>query len=222
MACASRPTSKLPRYSVCLRREICTRSLGSSTGAALIRRQSVARDRLFRPTSGTSEVTGLLETSPLSPMRAVDAYEATGELRYFTTAQAIGDAMIAKFFDPVGGGFFDSETPGRGARRSGHPPQNRFRIRPRPRVTRRLRFLLCRLHALTHNTGYRDKAEGRGAFGSGRRPLWNFRWHVWVGGRPSCLSRDPRLSSGGRGSASRTSAIKRLHGVTPSIGRLCD
>ena len=46
---------------------------------------------------------------PRPTLACLDAYEATADLSYFKFAQAIADAMIARFFDAVSGGFFDAE-----------------------------------------------------------------------------------------------------------------
>jgi len=111
------------------------------------------------PTAEHREVTGLLEDYAFLSGACLDAYEATGRLRYFTAAQAIAEAMVAKFFDPVGGGFFDSENPVSalgvlGARRKP------FQDSPTPAGNPAAAIVLSRLHAFTHETSYQDKAEG--------------------------------------------------------------
>src|SRR5450432_2617245 len=111
------------------------------------------------PTAEHREVTGLLEDYAFLSGACLDEYEATGRLRYFTAAQAIAEAMVAKFFDPVGGGFFDSENPVSalgvlGARRKP------FQDSPTPAGNPAAAIVLSRLHAFTHETSYQDKAEG--------------------------------------------------------------
>jgi hypothetical protein len=66
------------------------------------------------PNAPYREVTGLLEDYAATALACLDAYEATADLSYFKFARAIGDAMIAKFFDPTSGGFFDSGSTGDG------------------------------------------------------------------------------------------------------------
>ena len=110
------------------------------------------------PNAEHREVTGLLEDYAFVAGACLDAYEATGELRYFTSAQAVGDTMIAKFFDPVGGGFFDSQAPADalgvlGTRRKP------FQDSPTPAGNSAAAIVLCRLHSYTHDVGYRDQAE---------------------------------------------------------------
>jgi uncharacterized protein YyaL (SSP411 family) len=110
------------------------------------------------PQAEHREVAGLLEDYAFLSGACLDAYEATGELGYFTAAQSIADAMIGRFFDPVGGGFFDSEVPAAalgvlGTRRKP------FQDSPTPAGNSAAAIVLCRLHAFTHDESYRDKAE---------------------------------------------------------------
>ncbi len=50
-----------------------------------------------------------LEDYAFLALAALDAWEATGELRYYTAAKQLGDAMVSRFYDKAGGGFFDAE-----------------------------------------------------------------------------------------------------------------
>ena len=61
------------------------------------------------PKAEHREVSGLLDDYAATALACLDAYEATADLSYFKFARAITDAMIAKFFDAVSGGFFDAE-----------------------------------------------------------------------------------------------------------------
>jgi uncharacterized protein len=54
-------------------------------------------------------VAGVLEDYGFLGNACLDAWEATGELRYYTAGKAVADTMIARFYDGVGGGFFDTE-----------------------------------------------------------------------------------------------------------------
>lgn len=55
-------------------------------------------------------VPGVLEDYAFLANAALDAWEATGEMRYFETAQSIANAMISRFYDREGeGAFFDIE-----------------------------------------------------------------------------------------------------------------
>jgi len=57
-----------------------------------------------------AKLAGGLEDYAFLANAALDAWEATGLLKYFEGAQAIGDAMMARFYDAVGCGFFDAEA----------------------------------------------------------------------------------------------------------------
>ena len=53
-------------------------------------------------------VPGVLDDYAFAVIACLDAYEATADLSYFRFARAIAGAMLAGFFDPVEGGFFDT------------------------------------------------------------------------------------------------------------------
>src|SRR4029077_15066461 len=53
-------------------------------------------------------VPGVLDDYAFAVIACLDAYEATAVLSYFHFARSIGDALVAEFFDPVDGGFFDT------------------------------------------------------------------------------------------------------------------
>jgi uncharacterized protein YyaL (SSP411 family) len=55
-------------------------------------------------------VPGVLDDYAFAVIACLDAYEATADLSYFRFARSIGDAMVAGFFDPVDGGFFDTRA----------------------------------------------------------------------------------------------------------------
>jgi uncharacterized protein YyaL (SSP411 family) len=111
------------------------------------------------PAAEPREVAGLLDDYAATVLACLDAYEATGVLAYFKFAHAIGDAMIAKFFDVTSGGFFDAEqTAGQklgvlGTRRK--PLQDS----PTPAGNPMAAIALLRLHHYTGDAEYRDKAE---------------------------------------------------------------
>ncbi len=112
------------------------------------------------PQAEHREVAGLLEDYAFTSIACLDAYEATADLSYFKFAQAITDAMIARFYDATGGGFFDSEpvADGKslgvlGTRRK--PLQDS----PTPAGNPMAAIALTRLHHYADEAGYRDKAE---------------------------------------------------------------
>ncbi|MGC2189450.1 MAG: thioredoxin domain-containing protein, partial [Candidatus Sulfotelmatobacter sp.] len=105
-------------------------------------------------------VSGLLDDYAATTLACLDAYEATADLSYFKFARAIGDAMIARFFDAVSGGFFDAEpvTEGKclGVLSTRRKP---VQDSPTPAGNPMAAIALLRLHHYTGDAAYRDKAE---------------------------------------------------------------
>jgi uncharacterized protein YyaL (SSP411 family) len=107
-------------------------------------------------------IAGVLEDYAFVANAALDAWEATGELRYFATAQAIGDAMLTRFCDSEEGdamsrGFFDTErdTSAIGALVAQRKP---LQDSPTPSGNAVAAMLLLRLHELTGFELYRSRA----------------------------------------------------------------
>src|SRR5208282_737820 len=103
---------------------------------------------------------GLLDDYAATALACLDAYEATADLSYFKFGQAIADAMVAKFFDAVSGGFFDAE-PVSGAKSLGVLSTRRKPVQdsPTPAGNPMAAIALLRLHHYTGDVGYRDKVE---------------------------------------------------------------
>ncbi len=104
------------------------------------------------------EIHGVLDDYAFTVIACLDAYEATADLSYFHFAQRIADKMIAAFFDPVSGGFFDTEKTENtlgvlGTRRKP------FQDSPTPAGNSAAAIALVRMHAYTNDASYRDKAE---------------------------------------------------------------
>jgi uncharacterized protein YyaL (SSP411 family) len=103
------------------------------------------------------EVRGVLDDYAFTVVACLDAYEATSDLSYFHFAKRIADRMIDGFFDPVSGGFFDTDKSGNlllgvlGTRRKP------FQDSPTPAGNSMAAIALLRLHAYTNK--YRDQAE---------------------------------------------------------------
>ena len=112
------------------------------------------------PQAERRETAGVLDDYAFTVIACLDAYEATADFSYFRFAQAIADAMIDRFFDPVGGGFFDrpatAESGALGILGTRRKP---FQDSPTPAGNSVAVIGLLRLHAYTNNTAYREKAE---------------------------------------------------------------
>jgi hypothetical protein len=112
------------------------------------------------PKAEHREVSGLLEDYAATTLACLDAYEVTADLSYFKFAQAIGDAMIARFFDSLSGGFFDAE-PAADGKSLGVLSTRRKPLQdsPTPAGNPMAAIALVRLHHYTGDDTYREKAE---------------------------------------------------------------
>jgi uncharacterized protein YyaL (SSP411 family) len=112
------------------------------------------------PQAEHREVAGLLEDYAFTALACLDAYEATADLSYFKFAQAIADAMIARFYDATGGGFFDRE-PAADGKSLGVLATRRKPLQdsPTPAGNPMAAIALARLHHYTGDADYHDKAE---------------------------------------------------------------
>jgi len=114
------------------------------------------------PKATRRDVNGLLDDYAFTAIACLDAYEATSDFSYFKFAKSITDGMINKFFDPVSGGFFDTEVDtNNGSRTLGVLSARRkpFQDAPTPAGNSMAAIALLRMHGYTNDAGYRDKAE---------------------------------------------------------------
>src|SRR5713101_3287808 len=112
--------------------------------------------------AGRRQVPGLLDDYAFSVVACLDAYEATADLSYFNFARRIADTMVDRFFDPVSGGFFDTEKPAGGEHKALGVLGTRrkpFQDSPTPAGNSVAAIVLLRLFAYTNDQGYRDKGE---------------------------------------------------------------
>jgi uncharacterized protein len=103
---------------------------------------------------------GVLDDYAFTTLACLDAYEASGELRYFHRAAEIAERMIAGFHDKTDGGFFDMDSASAreavGALVSRRKP---FRDSPTPAGNSAAGLALLRLHALNGDARLRELAE---------------------------------------------------------------
>jgi uncharacterized protein len=110
-------------------------------------------------------VPGVLDDYAFAVIACLDGYEATADLSYFRFARSIGDAMVAGFFDPVAGGFFDTraETGAEAALGILGTRRKPFQDSPTPAGNSAAAIALLRLHGYAtvsnDDVSYRDKAE---------------------------------------------------------------
>jgi uncharacterized protein len=60
--------------------------------------------------SVAQKVPGTLDDYAMTVHACIDAWVATGEMRFYRAALKLADAMVAKFYDRTGGAFFDTAT----------------------------------------------------------------------------------------------------------------
>ena len=112
------------------------------------------------PNAEHREVAGMLDDYAFTALACLDAYETTADLSYFKFGKAIADAMIARFFDATSGGFFDSEPGTQGAKLGVlATPRKPLQDSPTPAGNPMAAIALIRLHHLTGEADYREKAE---------------------------------------------------------------
>jgi uncharacterized protein YyaL (SSP411 family) len=110
--------------------------------------------------SVTKQIGGVLDDYAFTVDACLDAWEATGELRYYRAAAAIGDAMIARFYDTVGGAFFDAELPADGKALGALSARRKpLQDTPTPAGNPSAVIALLRLEHLSGRKDLRDKAE---------------------------------------------------------------
>lgn len=106
-----------------------------------------------------SRIPAVLDDYAFLGAAALDAWEATGEMRYYRAAEGMAKVLLDKFHDAAEGGFFDTDQSGEGsslgvlgARRK--PVQDS----PTPAGNPAAAMLLLRLHGLTDDEVYRTRA----------------------------------------------------------------
>jgi uncharacterized protein len=102
---------------------------------------------------------GTLEDYAFTVHACIDAWLAGGEMRYYRAAIKLADAMIARFYDHAGGGFFDAAAPGAqplGALSARRKP---LQDAPTPAGNPTAAAALLRLEALSGREEYRALAE---------------------------------------------------------------
>jgi hypothetical protein len=107
------------------------------------------------------QIPGVLDDYAFTVIACLDAYEATTDLSYFKFAGRIADAMVAQFFDPVSGGFFDTGKTSSDEKVLGVLSTRRkpFQDSPTPAGNSMAAIALLRLHAYTNDKNLRDQAE---------------------------------------------------------------
>jgi uncharacterized protein YyaL (SSP411 family) len=105
-------------------------------------------------------VPGVLDDYAFVANAALDAWEASGEMRYFDAARQIADAMLARFYDVTGCGFFDTELNSTEERIGALAARRKpLQDSPTPAGNAVAATVLLRLAALTNNKDYETRAQ---------------------------------------------------------------
>ncbi|GGG84898.1 thioredoxin domain-containing protein [Edaphobacter dinghuensis] len=111
----------------------------------------------YGETGGSAaRVAGVLDDYVFVGHAALDAWEATGEMRYYKAAEEIAASAVARFYDKTGLAFFDTEAPAEGEVRLGALVTRRKPLQdsPTPAANPVAAALLLRLAALNDREEY--------------------------------------------------------------------
>src|SRR5437868_295981 len=114
------------------------------------------------PAARSRQIAGLLDDYAFTAIACLDAYETTSDLSYFNFARRIADTMVDRFFEPVSGGFFDTEKRADGEQKFLGVLGTRrkpYQDSPTPAGNSVAAIVLQRLYGYTNEQNYRDKAE---------------------------------------------------------------
>ena len=106
-----------------------------------------------------TEVQGVLDDHVFLGHACLDAWEISGEMRYYEACETIATTLLARFYDGRAGGFFDTASDAidlQGALRTRRKP---LQDAPTAAGNPNAAALLLRLHALNGNPAYRDNAQ---------------------------------------------------------------
>ena len=104
-------------------------------------------------------VAGVLDDYAFLTHACIDAWQATGELRYYKVAMEIADAMVNRFYDATGGAFFDTETPKGEVLGALTAKRKPLQDTPTPAGNPSAVAALLRLEALSERADFREKSE---------------------------------------------------------------
>jgi hypothetical protein len=105
-------------------------------------------------------VSGVLDDYAFVANAALDAWEASGEMRYFDAAQQIANSMLKRFYDATGCGFFDTELNSTEERIGALSARRKpLQDSPTPAGNAVAATVLLRLSTLTNNKEYETTAQ---------------------------------------------------------------
>ena len=103
---------------------------------------------------------GTLDDYAFTIHACIDAWLASGEMRYYDAALMLADAMIARFYDSTAGAFYDSAAPANGASLGALSARRKpLQDTPTPAGNPTAASALLRLEPLSGRIRYREIAE---------------------------------------------------------------
>jgi hypothetical protein len=111
--------------------------------------------------ASTARVAGTLDDYAMTVNACIDAWVASGEMRFYQAAIKIADAMIARFYDRTAGAFFDTALVADGSLPIGALSARRKPLQdsPTPAGNPTAASALIRLEELSGRKEYREIAE---------------------------------------------------------------
>jgi uncharacterized protein YyaL (SSP411 family) len=143
-------------------RAFALKSLDRVLAAAWVPATGLAHVVAYGEDAGSPErVAGILDDYISLGHAALDAWECTGRMDYYEASLALMDDAVARFYDGVGGGFFDTGTPATGETPLGALGARRKPLQdsPTPAGNPQAAALLLRLQELTGERHFTDKAR---------------------------------------------------------------
>jgi uncharacterized protein YyaL (SSP411 family) len=138
-------------------RAFAIKSLDRVLAAAWDPQTGLARVVVYGESDSPAErVPAILDDYLFLGHAALDAWEATGKMRYFEAASQLMEAAIGNFYDSDGHGFFDTAAPAVDERRLGALTARRKPLQdsPTPAANPAAASLLLRLEALNSRADY--------------------------------------------------------------------
>ncbi len=143
-------------------REFALKSLDRALSAAWDKRSGVAHVIAYGEGVERKErVPGVLDDYVFLGHAALDAFEATGEVRFYQTAEDIADSVLRRFYDRDGRAFFDTDATGEESLRIGALSARRKPLQdsPTPAGNPVAAALLLRLEGLNGREDYLGIAQ---------------------------------------------------------------
>ncbi len=104
-------------------------------------------------------VPGVLDDYAFLTLAALDAWEATGNRKYYDSVILLAETMIARFYDSTGGAFFDTEQTGEARIGALSAQRKPLQDTPTPAGNSSAVAALLRLESISGRNDFREKSE---------------------------------------------------------------